>query len=513
MRYDFITDDAYISFVYARNFARSGQMVYNLGMDPVEGYTNFLWTFLLGVLMKFGWQPESSARVLLPVFAIGTMCCAAVLMRWAREGERYALVDVMPAALLAGSAGYACWASGGLETQLFTLLTTAGVMTYALSTTQGSRLLMASGVLLAGAAMTRPEGLFVTGAIGLHRLGYKALVERSMRPTRDELLGAAAFLVVWAPWFVWRWNFYGYPFPNTYYVKAADASPDYKRRLFELGLYYLKRWDDQTHVVWGLPLILPGLLAQRRGRRLFLGTLLVPLAALYLLYVARVGGDFIGLHRFIMPVFVWAAIGAGLGVWALSEWLAGRERWVAWALGVALVCGFGWQQQGVTQEALREGNWRNDRGIDTPSFLKMFAHDQGLVGATLKPCLREDDLAIVGGAGAQVYAGDFKALDVYGLVSEEIAHTVPPTVVRPGHNKVAPYELLASFKPTLLLYCSNLHEHMLEDSVPCSETWWRARGYDKVTIEVPGLIEGRYYTFMKRADRDMVSCPAVVRTY
>ena len=46
--FDFVTDDAYISFRYARNLALHGQLVFNLG-EQVEGYTNFLWTVLLAL--------------------------------------------------------------------------------------------------------------------------------------------------------------------------------------------------------------------------------------------------------------------------------------------------------------------------------------------------------------------------------------------------------------------------------------------------------------------------------
>src|SRR6185369_18091148 len=68
LAYNFITDDAYISFVYARNFAEHGELVFNLG-QYVEGYTNFLWTLLIGLGMKAGVDPVLSAKVLGAVFA------------------------------------------------------------------------------------------------------------------------------------------------------------------------------------------------------------------------------------------------------------------------------------------------------------------------------------------------------------------------------------------------------------------------------------------------------------
>src|ERR1043166_1840664 len=81
LAYNFVTDDAYISFVFSRNFAEHGQLVFNLG-QPVEGYTNFLWTFVLGLGMLVGVPPEGASRVL------GIACALATLYVVFRLAER-----------------------------------------------------------------------------------------------------------------------------------------------------------------------------------------------------------------------------------------------------------------------------------------------------------------------------------------------------------------------------------------------------------------------------------------
>src|SRR4051812_9442686 len=43
-------DDAMISMRYARNLAEGRGLVWNPGEQPVEGYTNFLWTLWMAVL-------------------------------------------------------------------------------------------------------------------------------------------------------------------------------------------------------------------------------------------------------------------------------------------------------------------------------------------------------------------------------------------------------------------------------------------------------------------------------
>ena len=54
-------DDAYITYRYAMNFANGDGFVFNVGEKPVEGYTNFLWTLIIGLGMRAGFDPEGFA--------------------------------------------------------------------------------------------------------------------------------------------------------------------------------------------------------------------------------------------------------------------------------------------------------------------------------------------------------------------------------------------------------------------------------------------------------------------
>jgi membrane-associated phospholipid phosphatase len=51
--YDFLNDDAFISFRYSYNWAQFGEIVYNLG-DRVEGFTNFLWVAIGAFVIWLG---------------------------------------------------------------------------------------------------------------------------------------------------------------------------------------------------------------------------------------------------------------------------------------------------------------------------------------------------------------------------------------------------------------------------------------------------------------------------
>src|SRR5262249_33073342 len=156
------TDDAFISFVYSRNLARSGQLVFNLG-ERVEGYTNFLWTVLLAALYKVGLAPEITSRVLGTAFGIATLGTCAFLSRAIRNTD-WLWWDAVLSLFLAGAPGYACWSSGGLETQMFTFFVTLGAALYL--TRRESHAAIAFGL----AALTRPEGILFFGLTGLHHL-------------------------------------------------------------------------------------------------------------------------------------------------------------------------------------------------------------------------------------------------------------------------------------------------------------------------------------------------------
>src|SRR6201999_3407877 len=114
----------------------------------------------------------------------GTACAIATLIVVFRAcerglGRRTAWAAV-PAVVLACSAGFACWTSGGLETQLFTMLVAiaidgvvaaedelaqAAVVTNAVAP-KPRRPMVRVAVALALAAMTRPEGLLIAAVTG-----------------------------------------------------------------------------------------------------------------------------------------------------------------------------------------------------------------------------------------------------------------------------------------------------------------------------------------------------------
>jgi arabinofuranosyltransferase len=55
-------DDAYITFRYANNLVRHGEFTFNVGEDPVEGYTGVLLPLGIALAMWIGIAPELMAN-------------------------------------------------------------------------------------------------------------------------------------------------------------------------------------------------------------------------------------------------------------------------------------------------------------------------------------------------------------------------------------------------------------------------------------------------------------------
>jgi hypothetical protein len=484
--WNFVTDDAFISFVYSRNLARHGQLVFNLG-ERVEGYTNFLWTVILAGLLKVGLQPELMSRILGTWCGASTLLVCALFSKWVREDSQGSAWDALPALLLAGVPGYACWSSGGLETQLFTLLVTVGMALYLRDHIQEKPApSVGSAVAFGFAALTRPEGLLFFALTSFHR-ALVMLARRRFVPSKAELTWAGAFLALVVPHLLWRRWYYGWWLPNTFYIKASGVGGTWQQ-----GGYYLSQVVLQFHL-WVVSLVVIGGLLRSRARGTVALTAYATLViGVFALYVASVGGDFMGLFRFVMPVIPLFAMLAAMGLRLL---LQPQGAMLSLAMVVLLLAGHGWHAKQVDQRSLTIGA---DRGIDTPGFLRWYTADRAAIGKWFGQYAQPDDYASVGGAGAQVYYSGIRSLDCFGLSDAHIAHDVKALSSRPGHQKYAPIEYELSKHPTIIT--SAFYRLAKYQPPPGEAAMWNERGYHYVSVEVPGLSSG-WYSFLLRNDR------------
>jgi arabinofuranosyltransferase len=493
--FDFVTDDAYISFRYARNLALSGQLVFNLG-ERVEGYTNFLWTVLLATGIRLGLGPVMLSRFLGVAFGIATLA-VVVRMSLRLAGERCSRWNLVAPLLLASMGAFACWCSGGLETQLFTFLVTLGFDLALGEVTLGKG--WSSAIAFAFAGMTRPEGLFLFGLLAIFRVLTNLQRERRLLPRRHELVWVAAFVALLAPYFLWRWRYYGWLFPNTFYVKSSGAGGTWK-----LGAFYLRRFAEDYGVHFLLLVAVFGRADRADERRRDLRRLAALVWLAYAAYVLKVGGDFMGLYRFILPVVpLGAVVLAESGRRIFSRMRPSLGAAVPGLALLAVAAGFLVGSVHTTHEARTFVG--ADNGIDTPAYLKKYAEERIPVGQWLAQYRQPGMLITVGGAGVIPYYSEIPAFDVFGLVDAAIAHDPRMTTSnRPGHEKWGSDEYMLSRNPTLIThhYCLGRHCPVENGYTPAGYEWVRA-----TTTLVDGT--SSFYSFLKRRDRAFGPFPAM----
>ncbi len=296
-------DDAFISLRYARHLADGNGLVYNPG-EYVEGYTNFLWTVLLALPIRLGWDPVQFGHV------VGVLCLGATVLLTVRAARlalgSHLLANAAVLALLS-TVTFIAYGTGGLETSLQTTTVMAVVVLVLPALMAGgvpsTRTALGVSLLSAAAVLVRMDSAVVllvpVGVVALRTLRQKG--REGDRSSRQ--LGVLAALVVPAAlvlgtWMLWRHAVYGQWLPNTAVAKRSDVLSLVR------GILYLAMFGLLTGTAVFLPVLC------RSGRRLArvspFGVLFATIGA-WLAYVLVVGADFMEF-RFLVVVLPLIAI-------------------------------------------------------------------------------------------------------------------------------------------------------------------------------------------------------------
>ncbi|HEX7669615.1 MAG TPA: hypothetical protein VF395_08535 [Polyangiaceae bacterium] len=325
---EFSVDDAYITFSFSKNLARGAGPVYGQSLR-VEGYSNFLWMALVALPLVFApsRDPMALAHGVEVPFVFLLFAATYVLAR-----TRASRVTSFTATLLvAANLDVLLAFRSGLETLPYMALVTAGFAAYLRRDTspRARRLVIP---IFTAISLMRIDGFIP--------FGFVILLEAATQwgEKRLSLLALARWagpgVAVWGAWFAWRFSYYGFPLPSTYYAKELIPTLMPRR-----GMEYVV--DELA--CDGLYLALPafGYLLWRRHRPALIVGLF---ALLQLVYTIRVGGDWMPDARFVLPAVPILVV---LVAWAADELLArareyGRFATIgagAMAIGAALFIG------------------------------------------------------------------------------------------------------------------------------------------------------------------------------
>ncbi len=311
----FASEDAYITFRYARSLVLGYGLVYNPG-ERVMGFSSPLWTLWSALGYALLRDPVLWSRawtVLADAFTV--LALGAMLRRHASAASAWCF-----ALFFAGWTYFAAVAVSGMENSVMLAL----IVLAAALAERRSRL---AGPALAGVALIRPEGIAAAAVLALRAAWRDRAVALA--------LVAAALLSVAA--------YFGSPLPQSVLAKASiygTPGPLAGRHWWEwLSPFAFGRWPVTTEgsvlfamaVVTG-PAAAVGALALRRMRRtalaaavaaalvVWLGYAALGVAFFYWYLVAPLGGVTaavaVGLPRIVRG----RAVYAGLALFVLGTW-------------------------------------------------------------------------------------------------------------------------------------------------------------------------------------------------
>ena len=278
-----LSDDAYITLRTVDNFVHGYGLRWNVA-ERVQSYTHPLWMFLLSAVYMVT-REEFVTTIFFSIFC----ATAAVAVMLFGEAKNRPLALACVAALIFSRA-FVDYSTSGLENPLTHLLLACFVWVYFRERhTPGSLLLLSLIAFLA--AFNRMDTILFY----LPALAYAWFRVRSLHGLAVILAGAFPFVL----WEVFCVIYYGFPFPNTAYAKLGTGIPS--GELWMQGVYYfvhtLQR-DPMTLAMVGAAIVVPLVLRWKESIPLILGLVL------YLVYILKVGGDFMGGRFFTGPLFL-----------------------------------------------------------------------------------------------------------------------------------------------------------------------------------------------------------------
>ncbi|NPA89908.1 MAG: hypothetical protein GXO55_00415 [Chloroflexi bacterium] len=406
-----LIDDAFIFFRYARHWAEGLGLVWNRGEPPVEGVSSLLYTALLALGVRLGWDVVVWATVLNGLLALASLGLVVALARHLLPEEVSPLWSVVPALLLALSPEFAFWAGAGMDSMLFLFLLLLSVW------------LMVeerwgwAGVGFALLGMTRLDSvpLFLFAWL---LLGWREWKGGDKAPLLRMGVG---FIGLFLPFFLARWVYFGWPLPNTFYAKMGGGWAAWRE-----GIAYVLMFLRRPGIALALILAAWG---AWRGRT-WPTILVFGFIPLLLIRAILAGGDWMPHFRLLLPVLPFLYV---MATYALVSNPLLSSRWV----GLVLVGGILLGVVSPSLHVLRTRPWRLWRPV---RLVEPMHASQYAMGLALRDRLCPEDTVALLAVGAAAYLNDDHIIiDMLGLNDVHIAHS-PPVLHQgqwdPGHVRL-----------------------------------------------------------------------------
>lgn len=254
-------DDAYITFRFAQNVAAGQGLIWNIGGEPVEGFTSILHVLLLAFGIKMGISPWLGSLII-SIAAVLTTVSLMLAVIWRQFNYIHPVAAVFIGIFLI-DVQTAIHTTSGLETQVFVALLCACYYSAFLFIDSSSWWSAVSlGIFTFVACLGRPEAVIYGVALFFVLAVFCVSSDHTRKDNKEKLLKLSVSLgfVILAglSYLAWKYNYFGYLLPNPYYVKSSKVTLAGLPEVAE----YLKHLAK-----WLAPLLLAGLFFIFRGNR------------------------------------------------------------------------------------------------------------------------------------------------------------------------------------------------------------------------------------------------------
>jgi len=427
-------EDAAMLMRYAQHLADGHGIVWNVGQHPVDGATDFLFMAVSAAFIKLGLTVGQSVRGIGFVSHLLTV----LLIYWTNRRVNNANIplSLLSGLYLAVGTGLS-YVSAYFGTPFFALAAaTTWTLALILIQKENPRFWLILAFALSGlvTGLIRPEGVILASlmliAVIVMRMADDSPLSFWERARVRGVFSiivtfGIVFLLLGGAYFLWRWNYFGYPLPNPFYKKGDS------------GLH----WDSYNNSLLNLlRLCLPmafAFILGFRSREMTKQTIayLIPILGFAAAFVL-ISDEMNFGARFqyaLVPIALmsWTPLVRGLS-FSKQDQLSGRERSVYFIALMAVSVGliyYSWYQNcfltSYQQTCARP--YERDGRYDMGKILAEY-RGKGYVIATTE-------------AGLLPYYSGWDAIDTWGLNDQFIAHNGKLTA-----------EYLDRYKPEIIMF-------------------------------------------------------------
>jgi arabinofuranosyltransferase len=509
--YTTILDDAYIFFRYADNIFNGYGFVWNIGEAPVEGYTSFLYLFTLIIAKFLAFDLELFAILFGTITSAFTLYFAYLIYDYLYPRDQIKTsANIVTIIILALSPAFAYWSGAGMETSFYSMFLVMTIY-YLLKLPDSVKKNLLKGILFGLLCVLRFEAVLFF----LATLYYLVKKENSFYRIKiggNAILFVIGFTIIFGTYFIWRWVYFGYFFPNTFYAKTGGGF----QQIVGGFLYIIKALRLFYGFGW-IPIILV-MLFFRKSMFTSKAVFLFSIGLVSLVTTILIGGDHFHLGRFILPVFPLLFI---FFPPAINKMLTTQTKHlnlkpilratILLVIVTALLLVKPVYQDAINGfKNLLEGKKDILVVYDKSSERKIIDWQHGFIimGSSLNHLANKDDYIACVPIGAIGYYSKMKVIDMVGIVDPVIAHeklsTDHPIKWTPGHTK-GDGNYILSRKPKFIQLTDYLTNSPLEKPHKRSlqftsvrEIWDSEEFHNEYEFYPVEVIDGWYYNLFKK---------------